>query len=68
MGWSWHLLVRGGRVSVVYDVGKEVVVVGGGDGGGVRPNKAREARQKSSKTIEKGRRKERKEEAITKEV
>ena len=40
MGWSWHLLVRGGRVLVMYDVGKEVVVVGGGDGGGVRPNKA----------------------------
>ena len=27
MGWSWHLLVRGGRVLVVYDVGKEVVEV-----------------------------------------
>ena len=53
MGWSWQFLVSGGRFLVVYDVGKEVVMVGGGDGGGVRPNKAREARQKSSKTKKK---------------
>ena len=46
---AWPVMVRGGGGLVLDGVGKEVVVVGGGDGGGVRPSKARETWQKSLK-------------------